>query len=166
MHRELSPAHGGGPGLNREHDIMVAGAAADITVEFSADCTFIEVVSMAPYHVDSRHDHAGSAKPTLQTMFLVEGSLHRMQRLPVLESFDRGNGHTITLNRKRRARLDTDAVDMDGAGTALAGIATDVSAGKPQVIPKKLDEQRPVLHPRAAERSIHRHPHNGHVVFQ
>jgi len=47
---------------------------------------------------------------------------------------------TVDLQRKHRATLCRLAVDMDHAGPALAGIAADVGAGKPQLIAQELNE--------------------------
>src|ERR1700694_451334 len=71
--------HGGGAGLDRLDDVMIAGAAAKMAFELFAHGALVEVMALAPHHVDGRHDHAGCAKAALQAVVLAEGLLHRMQ---------------------------------------------------------------------------------------
>ena len=47
----------------------------------------------------------------------------------------------VGLDREHRARLDRPAVDVDGAGAALAGVAADVRAGQVEVLTQGLDEE-------------------------
>src|SRR5439155_1123571 len=73
-------AHLLGTGGDRLHDVVVAGAAAEIAFELVPDGVIVEVVTFAGHHVDRGHDHAGSAVAALQAMMLAERFLHRMQR--------------------------------------------------------------------------------------
>jgi hypothetical protein len=52
---------------------------------------------------------------------------------------------------------------MDGAGAALAGVAPDMRAGEPQLIPQKVDEQSSILHVRGDRFSVHRQFKDGHL---
>src|SRR5262249_28298689 len=61
-------------------DVVVAGAATDISVELLANSVFVEIVTAATYDIECGHDPAGRTEPTLQTMMLPERLLHRMQR--------------------------------------------------------------------------------------
>ena len=72
--------HGLGAGRDRLHDVVVAGAAADIAFELVADGLLVELVALAVHHIDRRHDHARRAEAALQAVVLAEGLLHRMQR--------------------------------------------------------------------------------------
>src|ERR1700747_278938 len=72
-------AHGAGAGGDRFDDVVVAGAAADIALEFFADGPLLERVALAVPQVDRGHDHAGRAEAALQAMVLAERLLHRMQ---------------------------------------------------------------------------------------
>ena len=47
----------------------------------------------------------------------------------------------IGLDREHRARLRAPAVDEDGAGAALAGVAADVRAGQAQLFAEEVDEE-------------------------
>src|SRR5580765_4776641 len=67
-------------GGNRLDDVVVPGAAADISVELLANGVFIEIVAAATHNIERGHDHPGRAEPALQTVMLPERFLHRMQR--------------------------------------------------------------------------------------
>src|SRR4029079_17209527 len=45
-------------GGDRLHDVVVAGAAADVAFELVTDGLVVEVVALAIDHIDRRHDHA------------------------------------------------------------------------------------------------------------
>ena len=47
----------------------------------------------------------------------------------------------VGLHREDRAGLRAAAVDEDGAGAALAGVAADVRAGQAQLLAQEVDEQ-------------------------
>src|SRR5690242_4271473 len=64
-------------------DVLIAGAAAEITLQLLADDLIGEVVPLAVNEVDRGHDHAGRAEAALQTMMLAKRFLHRMQRRTV-----------------------------------------------------------------------------------
>src|SRR4029078_5433435 len=53
---------------------------------------------------------------------------------------DRLDGRSVGLDSEHRATLDGLAVDVDGAGPALAGVAADVGARELQVLAEELDE--------------------------
>ena len=76
---------------------------------------------------------------------LVKRGLHRVQLAALGEPLDRGDLRAVGLDREHRARLDRPAVDVDGAGAALAGVAADVRAGEPELLAQRLDEQRAPL---------------------
>src|SRR5476649_179641 len=68
--------HGARAGSNRLDDVVIAGAAAEIAVEFMTDGFFIQFIALAPDHVDRGHHHARRAKSALQPVVLAEGFLH------------------------------------------------------------------------------------------
>ena len=124
---------------------MIAGAAAKIAFELFADGALVEVMALAPHHVDGRHDHAGCAKAALQAVVLAEGLLHRMQPAVGGETLDGGDFGAIEGDRECGAGLDGAAVHLDRAAAALAGVTAHMGAGQAQVIAQELDEQRAPL---------------------
>src|SRR5690349_21546395 len=83
------------PGGDRLHDVMVAGATAQIAVELVTDGLVVEIVALAIHHVDRSHDHARRTEAALQAVMLAEGFLHRMQLRAVGDTFDRGDLRTV-----------------------------------------------------------------------
>src|SRR5262249_6655794 len=97
------PPHGAGARRDRFHDVVVAGAAAEIAFELFANGALIELVAEPVDHVDRGHDHAGGAESALQPMVLAERLLHRMQLFPVCEAFDGQHAGTLGLHRQHGA---------------------------------------------------------------
>src|SRR5690606_5018567 len=78
--RRSPQLHPGGARLDRLHDVVVAGAAADVALELVADRVLVEALAEPVHHVDRGHDHARRAEAALEAVVLVESLLHRMQR--------------------------------------------------------------------------------------
>src|SRR3989304_10067409 len=64
----LASAHCLCAGGNRLHDIVVAGAAAEIAFQLLADRVFVEIVALAVHDIDRAHDHARRAEPAPQSV--------------------------------------------------------------------------------------------------
>ena len=118
-----------GGGLNGVDDVLVAGAAAEITGDALPDLTF-GGIRIVLEERDRCHDHPGGAIPALKAVFVPEAFLQRMQLTLGRESLDGGDGRPICLNREDRAGLRAATVDEHGAGAALARVAPDVGAGQ------------------------------------
>src|SRR5215813_998527 len=161
----LSPAvaHSLGAGRDRLHDVVVAGAAADVAFELMADGLLIELVALAVHDVDRRHDHARRAVAALQPMMLAERFLHRMQR-PVLlgQALDGGDVGALDLPGEDGARLHGLAVDMHDAGATLRGVAANVGTGEPQVVAQELHQQRARIDVTGDGLAVHRQSDGRH----
>ena len=57
------------------------------------------------------------------------------------EPFDRLDLCAVGLDGEHHAALHEHAVEEDGAGAAVAGVAADVTAGQVEVVPDEVDEQ-------------------------
>src|SRR5581483_10497756 len=90
LFRSLSHSafHRARAGVDSLDDVVIAGAAAKIAVEFVPDGFLVEVVALAVHHVDRGHDHAGRAIAALQSVVLTERRLHRVQFVASGEPFD------------------------------------------------------------------------------
>ena len=98
---------------------------------------------MAIHEVDGAHHHAGCAEAALQTVALLERRLHRMHRaVGGGEPLDRQHRGAVRLCGEDRAGLHRIAIEMHGAGAALAGIAADVRARERKLVPQEIDQQR------------------------
>ena len=73
---------------------------------------------------------------------LAEGLLQRMQRAVRRgNAFDGGDLRPIGLTDEHGAGFHRLAVDIDGAGAAMARLATDMRAGEFQMLPEKMDQE-------------------------
>src|SRR5579864_2343905 len=123
------------------HDVLVAGAATQITAERFAYFAFRRSARTLQKIVGA-HDHAGRAVSALQAVFFPEAFLKRVEIVFGCEAFNRGHGALVGLNRKHRARLYRFAVEQHSAGAADGSFATDVSAGQAGDIAQKMHEQQ------------------------
>src|SRR5688572_28196672 len=82
-------AHLAGRGEDRLHDVVVAGAAAEIAFQLVTNGLLVEPAAVAADHVDGRHDHARRAEAALQAMMLAESGLDGMQMVAFRQPFDR-----------------------------------------------------------------------------
>src|SRR6202020_282964 len=114
---------------------------------------------------DGGHDHTRRAEAALQAMIVLERLLHRVQLAVRGEAFDRSDLRAIAARREHRARLDCAAVDVDDAGPALRGVASDMRAGQAQILPQELHEQRPRIDIRRRRAAVHRHRDMNHPVI-
>src|SRR5690348_354508 len=74
----LGGTQGGCRGLDRLHDVLVSGAAAEIAFERVPNL-FFAGIWVALKQIDRRHDHARRAEPALKPVLLPECRLERMQ---------------------------------------------------------------------------------------
>src|SRR5450432_3205784 len=139
---EIGVRHRLGARRDRQNDVLVAGAAAEIAFELFADGVIAEIVSFAVDHIDRGHDHAGGAETALQAVMLSERLLHRMQGGAVGgQALDGPDLVPVSHDRERGAGFDRLAVEMHDAGAALRGVAADMGAGQPQIFTQKLHQQ-------------------------
>ena len=84
----------------------------------------------------------GRAEAALQTVIVLEGLLHGMELAASRQAFDRRHLRAFAARRQHRAGLDRLAVDVNDAGAALRGVASDMGAGQAQILPQELHQQR------------------------
>jgi hypothetical protein len=72
---------------------------------------------------------------------LVERLLHRVENAVLGETLDGGHRLPVGLHREHVARLDAATVEVDGAGTAVAGVAPDDGPGLPEPFAEVVDEK-------------------------
>src|SRR5690606_24038557 len=73
---------------------------------------------------DHRHDEARRAERALETGFVEDGLLHRMELLAIGEPLDRGDLAAAYLVGEHRAGVVRRAVDEDGTCAAVGPVAT------------------------------------------
>src|SRR5262249_53349107 len=113
-----------------------------------------------------RHDHPGRAETALQPVLFPETFLQRVQLAVRGEPLDRRDGRSVGLHREERARLRAAAVDENGAGAALCGVAADVRSGQAQLFAEEVAEQEARVDLPLADLAIagHRNLSHGSVL--
>ena len=80
------------------------------------------------------------AVATLKTFVTYECRLQRMQLVTFCQTFNRCDFAVVVDHRERETRVDTSAVDDDGAGAALAVIAALLRPGKIELFTQKIEQ--------------------------
>ena len=155
-----------GPGLHRLgrgqdglHDVLVAGAPAEVALEADADGGLVERAFALPDQAVGGHDHARGAVPALQAVVLVERLLERVHPVLAGHALDGGDLAAVRLDGEHRAGLHRPPVHQDGARAARRGVAPDVRSGEPEVLPQEVHEQRAWLDVPLAGIPVHRQGH-------
>src|SRR5438552_534750 len=119
--------------LHGLHDVLIAGAPAQVAGEALANVGFAgrRVVSQQRVR---RQQHPWRAVSALQAMLIPEPLLERVQPASVGQPLDGENLVAVGLHREHRAGLYRPlAVHDDNAAAAARRIAADVRAGQPAV---------------------------------
>lgn len=87
------------------------------------------------------HYHAERAETTLQTVAILERSLHGMEFAVPRHPFDSRHRRLVCLHSQDVARLDRAAIQVNCARAALGSIAGDVRARETQLLTEKLDQE-------------------------
>jgi hypothetical protein len=74
------------------------------------------------------HDHTGRAETTLECLRIQESLLHRMQRAVLSQAFDGRHFMPGGTKSGHQAGMHRRSVEPDGAGAAIAGIASLLNA--------------------------------------
>jgi hypothetical protein len=92
----------------------------------------------------------------LQPVLTPEGLLDGMKAAALVsrDALDGGDLVATGLRGQDRAGLDRHAVQVNGAGTALAGVTADVGPGQLQLVAKKVDKQGSCGHIHPVEYSV------------
>jgi hypothetical protein len=126
--------------LNRLHDVLVAGAAAQVAAHACPDLLFRRIGVLLQEPIGA-HQHAWRAEAALQAVLLVKAFLNGVQHGALRQALDGGDGAAIALNRQVRAALDGLPVDVDGTGAAMTGFAAYVGTGQIELLSQEMDQQ-------------------------
>src|SRR6266436_2675367 len=127
--------------LDRLHDVVIAGAPAEIAFQLMPD-QLLRGLRIPLEHLVHGHDHAGGAEPALQPVLLPKPHLDRVQLAVLRQSLDGHDVGAVHLDREEGAGLDRLAVHEDRARAALARIAADVGPGESHGLADVVDEQQ------------------------
>ena len=111
--------------LNGFDNVMIARASAEIALQCVANLGFRRAGIMLE-KICCRHDHAWSAKPTLEAMFFLEALLQGVERSIGSHAFNRSNSGTICLHGKHGAGLYRSSVYVYGARSTLTGVTPNM----------------------------------------
>src|SRR5215207_10184639 len=138
------------------HDVLVAGAAAEVPFE-ALPYLLLRRVRVLLQEAYGGHDHAGSAVAALEPVRLVESLLHRVPEPVLHDAPDGGDLVPVSLHREDRTRLDRLPVDVDRAGPATGRVASCMHAPDPQVLPEMVKQEQPRLYLRHVGAPVYRH---------
>src|SRR5690242_15129591 len=129
--------------LDRIDEAWIDAAAADVG-DCCLDLVFGRVGIPAQQH-RRRHHHAGNTKAALRYVGADEGKLDGMIALP-RQAFDRGDEGALDLRDRDLACAHGGAIDIDGAGAAIAGAAAIFGAGEIGSIAQRPEQWRGRIH--------------------
>ena len=69
-----------------------------------------------------------------------EGGLQRMQLVATRHAFDGGDGGAVMADGERQTGIDAPAVDQDGAGAALAAVASLLGSGEVEALAQQVEQ--------------------------
>src|SRR4029450_13750844 len=131
-----------GAGGDRLNDIVIAGATADVALEFFTDRCLIRLAP-STHDIKCHHHHARGAVAALKAVILTKSRLHRVEGgLGRGQSLNGGDRRALALERGHGARFYRYAIDMHDTRAALRCVATDVRACELEPLPEKVDERR------------------------
>src|SRR6185295_5851455 len=104
---------------HRIEDLVVVAAAAQIARQRARKLRARGIWTTLE-EADCAHDEARHAERALESLFVDNGALHRMQRsIGARQALDRHHASTAYGVGQHRARVAGDVVDEDGARAAL-----------------------------------------------
>ena len=140
----LGPAHLVGGPQHGLHDVLVAGAAAQVARERPPDLVLGRVRVLVEEGLGGQH-HPGRAEAALEAVLLLEPLLQRVQLARAGEPLDRRHLVPVGLDREHRAALHRLSVEQHRARAAVGGVAPGVRAGQAQTLAEQVGEQQPGL---------------------
>src|SRR3954468_17233654 len=104
---------------------MITRAAAEIAVDGVA---YVRLAGVGVFGKEGgrAHDHAGRAVAALEAVLDAEAFLHGIELVAFGDAFDGRELLAIGLDGQDGAGLDGFAIERDGAGAALGGVAADM----------------------------------------
>ena len=127
-------------GLHGRDDVGVSAAAADVAVHGLLDVVIGGADGFFE-ESDGRHDLAGGTVAALVSVVLDEGSLHGVKIVRLADAFDGGDLVHRVHDGEGEAGVHAAAVDVYGAGAALAVVATLLCAGHVEVFAQAVEQR-------------------------
>src|SRR6266508_750360 len=143
-------------GLDRLHDVHVAGTPADVAGDGPTNLLLGGLRISTEQRGAGQH-HGWRAEPTLETVFLLERALDRMELAILRQPFHGGDRAAVGLDPEHRAGLDRNAVHKHRAGAAVRSVAADMRAGEPEHAADEMHQEQARLDVGRSLRSIYGH---------
>ncbi len=121
-----------GLAVERVLDRAITGAAAEIALERCAEILALRLIKRR-----AGENHARGAEPALKRLRIEKRLLHRMRSAIGRKAFDGRDGMTIGAEGGDQATVHRLAIDQDGAGAAVAGVASLLDAEMPEFAQEK-----------------------------
>src|SRR5262245_55256021 len=131
---------GGGCLRDRGDHLRVPGAPAQIAGDPVANF-LLRGVTVLVQQGGRRHQHPGDAKPTLRDAVTDERVLQRVERGVLPQPLDGSDRVASRLHRQHETACDRFAVEMDGAGAAIAGAAAFFGADEPEIFAERVQQR-------------------------
>ena len=112
-------------------------------------------IGILPQQALNGHDLARRAKSALEGVLLGEGLLDRTELLAVHQAFERGDLVALGLHRERHAGVARSPVDEDGAGAALAALATHLGRHQSKRVAQDVEQAPARFHLDLARSAVH-----------
>ena len=132
-------AHRSAASVNGVEDLLVPGAAAEVSGERLADLV-VRRVGTAAQEIGRGDDEARRAEAALHRARVGERLLHRVQGAIAAEALDRDDVVPVGLRGEDEARAHELAVEEDGARAALALLARVLRAGELEPVAERREE--------------------------
>src|SRR3984885_9198903 len=126
--------------LNGRDDVGVGSAAADVAAH---QLLYVSVggAALLLEKGDGGHDLARGTVTALVAVVFHERCLHGVQVSGLAESFDGGDLVPFVHDGQRQTGVDAAAVHVDGAGSALAVVATFLGAGQTDGLAQAVEQR-------------------------
>src|SRR5262245_9189406 len=122
---------------HRIENLVVVAAAAQIARQSAGELR-ARGIRTTLEKADRAHDEARHAERALESLFVDNRALNRMQRsIGARQTLDRQDAAAAYGVSQHRARVAGDVVDEDGARPALRPIAAEFRAGEAQLVAER-----------------------------
>src|SRR3712207_308849 len=125
--------------MDRVEYLLVAGAAAEVAGQCLPDLGVCRIRVSSEQVVGGNYE-PGRAEPALHPSGLDERLLNRVEVLAIGYRFDGDDLAALGLAGEHQARADEHAVQVDGAGPALALLAGVLRPGEPEPFAQDVEE--------------------------
>jgi hypothetical protein len=134
----------GRSGLDCVHNVLIAGATAEIPLKAVPDLSF-SWIRVSFQNLLRHHNHARRTETALQCMFIPECFLDRVQIPITRQALNCENVFPVGLNGKHGTRFHGDAIEGNTARAAYRRFTADMGTREPGDIANVVNQKEPGL---------------------